>query len=376
MNVKAPQISMLKLFLLMISSYILLGANTAMADIGSVSVSSVTDSSMNVTWTAPSGNYQLSGSTPHYKICYKEAGQWVNACSGGTVVYSNTTNITLTGLDPVTEYKIKVYCHCEKKNIFGNWKNPKWRKIGVNYSTTSPVAIPNTFLITDSSPTSLDVQATHIDMPDFDAVRICYKKKWTLVTNFVPTCGSLIPEAYWGTNTASLGYFDVAAINPVNTVVAPNVNLADCTRYRVTGLGVNGAFMQLIYNQIGTTLGSTSGKCGFWNMFKMVVTDHDHDVLPAYAKYVDGFYKGGLFSHLAESYNKELYRAQSILLADNEDLKNTQTLLTYLVETDAEEFNQWQQDLASQRGPMSMEQYIEKEFPKTYYMLKDELNVK
>ena len=356
-------------------------SSLAQAGIGSVTVNSVTDTTINLSWTVPSGNYQLSGSTPNYKICYEESGTWATVCGGGVVNYANTNSYNITGLDPNKSYKIRVKCHCKKKNIWGNWVNPKWRNIGTNVTSTNAVTsggtgggtstIPSNLIITGSTSFSLDVSMTHNEMPLFDFVRVCYKKKYKIVTGFDSTCYTN-PGFTWLYSDNKLGWFETAPAVPLNATVHPSIDLKKCTRYKVIAYGklANGVALK-----IGESEARTGVFCGFFNKSQLVVNDHMEDVLAAYVEKLERFYRMPLFTYLSENYDQNLLEAREVLLNDGDDIRNAVNLLEYLVESGSETYSTWQQDPELNQNNLSLDLFLAQNFPKINEQLAEEILV-
>ena len=351
------------------------------AGIGSVTVNSVTDTSINLSWTPPSGNYQLSGATYNYKICYEESGTWATVCGGGVVNYSNTNSYNITGLDPSKTYKIRVKCHCERKNIWGNWVNPKWRNIGTNVTSTNAASsggtgggtstIPSNLIITGSSSFSLDASLTHNEMPLFDFVRVCYKKKYKIVTGFDSTCYSN-PAFTWLYSDNKLGWFETAPSVPLNVTVHPSIDLKKCTRYKVIAYGklANGVALK-----IGESEARTGVSCGLFNKSQLVVNDHVEDVLAAYVEKLERFYQKPLFTHLLENYDPTLLEAREVFLNDGDDIRNGINLIEYLVESGSETYSTWQQEAELNKNNLSLDSFLARNFPKINEQLAEEILV-
>jgi len=376
MNTNVKQYNLIRL----LAAIVLLSISSlTQAGIGSVTVNSVTDTSINLSWTPPSGNYQLSGASSNYKICHEESGTWATVCGGGVVNYSNTNNYTITGLDPNKSYKIRVKCHCEKKNIWGNWVNAKWRNIGTNVTSTNAASsggtgggtstIPANLIITGSTSFSLDVSMTHNEMPLFDFVRVCYKKKYKIVTGFDSVCYTN-PGPTWLYSDNKLGWFETAPAVPLNATVHPSIDLKKCTRYKVIAYGklANGVALK-----IGESEARTGVSCGFFNKSQLVVNDHMEDVLAAYVAKLERLYRKSLFTHLAENYDQNLYEAREVILNDGDDIRNAINLIEYLVESGSNTYSTWQQEPELKNNNLSLESFLAANFPKINEQLAEEI---
>ncbi|WP_223786554.1 fibronectin type III domain-containing protein [Marinicella meishanensis] len=344
---------------------------TAQAGIGSVWVTGVTDDSISLSWTPPSGDYRLSNDLANdYMICHEVGGTWATICGGGTVNYTSATSFTITGLAASTEYKIRVKCHCEHRNIFGNWKNPKWRTIGTVYANTdasSTVPDPiSSYLITPGvTATTIDVEMDHTHMMWFSGTRICYKKRWNPVFDFAGKCQS-DPFGNWLYSDKNIGWIDDLPASPaLFTINPPTAGLKPCTQYKIVGFGD--------FIQIGETIVRTSGSCGFHNKSMLVLFDHA-DVLLAYAHALSGFYRQPLLDQLASTYDGHIYELQQALAHDTtENLQDNATLLAYLIEENQDLFELWQQDQRLRMAGLSLETYLQNHHPKLNRSLDEEI---
>lgn len=347
-------------------------ATTARAAIGSMWVDSVTDTSIEVSWSPPAGNYQLSGSTPSYMICWKVNGTWGTTCGSGAVATSNATTFVIPGLAASQTYKIRVKAHSRRQNLWGNWVSPKWRTVAVHVASTTappiPAFVPATLNISGSTATSLDVSLTHNDMPWFNTVRICYKKKWHPVLGFESNCQAN-PVWAWTNPSESLGWLDVAPSVPLTATLHPVVDLKDCRRYVVVAFGGLSPSQK-----IGEAQGNTGGLCGFFNMSAVVVADHTDDVLAAYAERLNTHYRKPLFDHLAQEYDGSLYELREIFRQNHDgDLSNTATMLTFLIETDSPLYAEWQTEPGLVRAGLALESFVANAYPELYRSLEEEL---
>lgn len=356
---------------------ILLSLN-AHAGIGSVWSGGTTDSSIDVAWTPPSGNYQLSGSTPHYKICYKKKGTLAFVCNANPPQTSNSTTHTLSGLDEDTTYKVRVKCHCERKKLFGGWGWARWRNISTmevttNESSSDPTYTPSSLNITGTGLFSLDVALEHNDMGLFESVRLCHKRKYSAILNFETKCAHY-PAGSWLYSDHNVGWMEATPAQPLTTTVHDTVNLKPCTKYDVVGFGyyVGGGF-----DKIGDAEARTNGSCGFMNIFQILVSDHVSDVLVSYAETLDQLYGGGLYSHLVEHYDENLQVArESIRKDEQEDIADTLTLLKVLVESDSPLLVEWQKEEVLTSKGLSIEDFVEREYPRLYREINEELRVR
>ena len=354
---------------------VFLASFSVFAGIGTISVDGVTDSSITFHWTPPSGDYQLSGSTPHYKICYEVQGTAALICNANPPQTTNITSHTLTGLNPGTLYRIRVKCHCERRNIWGNWKNPKWRNIATIVTSTdetspTPTYIPSSLTISDPTFFSLDTTLTHNDMNLFNSVRICYKRKYSGIINFNNKC-AYDPFGNWLYSDHNVGWQEEVPAQPLLTTLHPTANLKPCTKYDAVGFGyyIGGGF-----DLIGEAQGKTNGNCGFFNKSQVLIGDHLSDVVMLYAKQLDRAYPQGVFNHLAKYYDNSMEVARkSIIKEYREDIADTLTLLTFLVESESKIYGAWQQEDYLVSQGLSIADFLEREFPRLSREINDEL---
>ncbi|WP_347331737.1 fibronectin type III domain-containing protein [Marinimicrobium locisalis] len=349
----------------------------AHAGIGSVWSGGVTDSSITVAWTPPSGNYQLSGNTPYYKVCYKKKGTLPFICSANPPQTSNSIPHTLSGLDANTTYKIRVKCHCERKKLFGGWGWDRWRNISTMEVTTNASSVgsytPSSFAITGTGLFSLDVTLEHDDMDIFESVRICHKKKYSTVFDFEYSCAHY-PGVTWSYSDHTVGWMEATPAQPLTATVHPTASLKPCTKYDVVGFGYypGGGF-----DKIGEAEARTKGSCGFMNIFQMLVSDYASDVLVSYAESLDQFYDGGLYPHLVEHYDENLKVARDSIRKDyQEDIADTLTLLKVLVESESPILERWQEEERLNAKGLSIERFMESEHPRLYRQLNQELQTR
>jgi len=347
-------------------------AINANAGLGAVWTTGVTENSITVSWTPPSGDYRLSNDWVHdYMVCYEVGGTWATVCGGGTVNYTSATSYTITGLSPETEYKIRVKCHCERRNMWGNWKNPKWRTIGTNRSSTvaaSPDPDPITSYIITPHVTSfsIDVEMDHTLMPYFSNARICYKKRWNPVIDFNAKCQTN-PVMSWLYSDQQLGWMDTAPASPSLFTIAPGyTGLKHCTQYNIVGFGDA--------SLIGETMVRTSGLCGFFNKSIMILVDHSDDVLVDYATALEVFYNKSLLEYLGTNYENSLFElAQTFSQNQQENLQDNTTLLAYLIEVNSDLYDRWQQEPALKQAGLTLDSFLQHHYPELNQSLEEEL---
>ena len=187
---------------------------------GSVWAGTVIDSSISFDWSDPSGQLRHASSLPKYEICYKPAGAWFGSCNQGDVIYTSQKPYVLTGLSADQAYKIKVFTYTEKKNWLGKWKNPEYRKVGTLTQSTmksTSVAHQGNLTFLGGTAASITVRTSWSHPTDFDFLRACYKKTWSLAA-LTSTCRKLDgPKDSWSQSTAERGWLDVQPALPVVT---------------------------------------------------------------------------------------------------------------------------------------------------------------
>jgi hypothetical protein len=364
-----------KLFQLTVLFALFVLSQSAQAGIGSVWVTGVTDDSISISWTPPAGDYRLSNDVANdYMICHEVGGTWATICGGGTVNYTSATSFTITGLSASTEYKIRVKCHCEHRNIWGNWKNPKWRTVGTLFATTdAPTTVPDPismYLITPAvSPSTIDVEMNHTNMWTFSETRICYKKRWNPVYDFANKCKT-DPFGNWLYSDKNIGWIDDLPASPaLFTIDPPPSGLKRCTQYKIVGFGD--------WTFIGEAMVRTSGLCGFHNKSALILQDHAEDVLQEYALALESFYGSPLLDHLARRYDPSLYDMHLAFSEDgSDDLRDNATMLAYLIEANSDLYEQWQQDQSLRQAGLSMELFLHNYHPQLNRSLDEELSNK
>lgn len=350
-------------------------ASAVEASFGSVWSTSATETTITINWTSlPYGKYKWSGSYPKYKICYKKAGQWVGSCSAHTVT-TNSKPYTITGLESGTSYKIKVYSHTLKKNIWGNWKNPKFRKVGtLTQSTQTSVAHTGTLSIVGATDSSLDVKVTYSHPSDFENIRVCYKKTG-LPISLNAKCSQSDIVTPWTASNKNRGWLEVTSVSNVEMTLHPWTPLSKCRNYKVVAYGfpVGSSFGIEIGNHV---IGRTNGSCWWW-LKKGIVTEisNDHpEVLSAYVEKVNASYedKGtSLFSHLANQYPVLSQVERKLITEDSNDssFNNPFELLDYLSDSQTDVLRAWQEEEGLKEAQLDLETFTKTEFPEVAELL-------
>jgi hypothetical protein len=369
-------------FLIALLLFISASAAKAFGSVWSVATGT-TDTTIQINWTAlPYGKYKWSGSYPKYKICFKIAGSWVNACNANTIT-TNSKPYTITGLTPNTSYKIKVYSHTLKKNWRGKWKRPKFRKVGTLIQSTEETlptedgtSHTSTVAIVGATDSSLDVQVTYSHPSEFEYIRICYKKRWAWISLNARCKDQDGIVSSWNVSNKKRGWWDVTSVSSLEVTLHPNTDLKKCRQYKVVAYGFPPDIDFGV--PIGThVIGKTSGCNNKWflskGMIGEVILNHPQ-VLNSYVEKVNVLYKNQgmtLFSHLAKQYPNLLSsNIQQVFVKDADgDLNDTFTLFDYLQENQVDVLHAWQKEGQLKKAQLDLETFIEKEFPEVVQLL-------
>jgi hypothetical protein len=204
----------------------------------------------------------------------------------------------------------------------------------------------------------------------FNSVRICYKRKYSGIINFNNKC-AYDPFGNWLYSDHNVGWQEEVPAQPLLTTLHPTANLKPCTKYDAVGFGyyIGGGF-----DLIGEAQGKTNGNCGFFNKSQVLIGDHLSDVVMLYAKQLDRAYPQGVFNHLAKYYDNSMEVARkSIIKEYREDIADTLTLLTFLVESESKIYGAWQQEDYLVSQGLSIADFLEREFPRLSREINDEL---
>ena len=351
-------------------------ANAA-GGIGSVWSTGHDDSSISVTWTVPSGNYNHVGSS--YKVCYRKT-PTINVCGGPAPGFPATNSFTATGLTSDTEYKFKVWCFCEKKNWLGKWKDAKWRKIGTYKQSTSPEPVVDVLVSSISvvavSPgasqfdASFDVQVTYTNPAPFEFIRTCYKKLGNM-TSMNSICSDRDqPSTSWVTSDHGRGWLDVEPA-PSGTIFSFG-SLKQCKQYKV----VSYAFYDNIDTgiKLGETNAHTPGDCKANKMAVVIVNDYDDTILDEYIELVSPHYEQNLFHYLSAEYDPELVTAHKLMMdEDRVDIVQPKALIEYLIGSDSRVWDSWQQESYLVERRFTLDSFVADNYPELYMDILDDL---
>lgn len=350
-------------------------ANAA-GGIGSVWSTSHDDSSISITWTVPSGNYNHVGS--NYKICYRKT-PTMNVC-GGVTDFSATNSFTASGLTSDEEYKFKVWCFCEKKNWLGKWKDAKWRKIGTYKQSTSPEPVVDVLVSSISvvavSPgatqfeASIDVQVTYTNPAAFEFIRTCYKKLGNM-TSMNSICSDRDqPPTSWVTSDHGRGWLDVEPA-PSGTIFSFG-SLKQCKQYKV----VSYAFYEDIDTgiKLGETNVHTPGDCKANKMAVVIVNDYDDTLLDEYIELISHHYEQNLFHYLSAVYDPDLVTAHKLMMdEDGVDIVQPKALIEYLIGSDSRIWDDWQQESYLVEQRLTLDGFVADNYPELYEDILDDL---
>lgn len=364
-----------KLFLSALMLCVSSVANAA-GGIGSVWSTSHDESSISITWTVPSGNYNHVGS--NYKVCYRKT-PTLNVC-GGVTDYSATNSFTATGLDSDDEYKFKVWCYCEKKNWLGKWKDAKWRKIGTYKQSTSPEPVVDVLVSSISvvavSPgatqfdASIDVQVNYTNPAAFEFIRTCYKKLGNM-TSMNSICSDRDqPPTSWVTPDHGRGWLDVDPA-PSGTIFSFG-SLKQCKQYKV----VSYAFYDNIDTgiKLGETNVHTPGDCKANKMAVVIVNDYNDTLLNEYIELISPHYEQHLFQYLSAVYGPELLTAHKLMMEeDGVDIVQPKALIEYLIGSDSRIWDDWQQESQLVEQRLTLDGFVADRYPELYEDILDDL---
>ncbi|ACA85691.1 fibronectin type III domain-containing protein [Shewanella woodyi] len=363
----------------LVSSILLLffcgGANAA-GGIGSVWATASDDSSISITWSVPSGDYDHVGS--NYKVCYRKT-PTVNVCGVGPY-YEASNSYHATGLSSGTEYKFKVWCYCKKRNWRGKWKDAKWRKIGTYKQSTSPEPEPDVLVssisVVDVAPgaskfeASIDVEVTYTNPAAFEFVRVCYKKLGNM-SSMNSICSKRDqPPISWTSSDHGRGWLDIAPA-PSGTIFSFG-SLKQCRQYKV----VSYAFYDGVDTglKLGETNVHTPGDCKANKMAVVIVDDYSETILHEYAQMMSHYYDEHLFQHLAMQYDQELFTAQKLMMEEQRvDIVQPKALIEYLVSSDSQVWDRWQQERSLVEQRLTLDAYMQDKYPELYSDILDDL---
>lgn len=354
---------------------------TAYADIGVINVHQITHNSITISRTINTNSYQPAGGEDN-KICWKKDSNTFGIICHVNSDTTDDNSFTITELEPNTTYKIKLKCYCRKKTVFNNFAFLRWRTVTTITVKTAPEPSPSTpyssLSVFDITKHTAKTRLTHDNMLDFNWVGVCYRKKWQVnFTTFVNGCRNTsmwFNNPYWGGAGFRFGELNVAPywVDANNSVLVPldhwqNKTLEDCTRYKIMAIALDDEFEWV--TDIGAmTEIKTLGKCSGFLFFKMSNTIvHDYEeVFEQYARSIDVFYRKSLFDVLVE-YDESLDETRELLMRDEqEDIRQTSVLLTYLIETESHLYDHWQNSREIRENRMSLENYIEDHYPRLF----------
>jgi len=355
---------------------------------GSVWVTSHTSTTIDIGWSDPDGiDYRYCGGD--IKICYKELDDGVPEAACGNGGYTLITPITpahfitISGLSPSTRYKFKVYVKAEKLNLFNNWKNCEWRKVGtLKQETDAPPAAAHidNLAVTGTGQFTIVATVTSNHSGDYDMIRVGYKRTWThwLLNNTIKQRDD--PESEWGERDPRRGWIDMPAAPVVSFEID---SLAACRQYKLVAYGFRPGV------QLGELLGEANGRtgasCKTFDISALVIDNHE-DVLESYANALHALYCSALpsqrklsgqvaldgcdttvvFNHVVIDH-PELYDDYLAMIDEGDRLSGDYETIEYLEQRDGEVYDEWQGELFAVE--MDLPQYVQREYPAVYAAL-------
>lgn len=349
---------------------------------GSVWTTAVTNSSITIDWTDPTGDYRYVSGTPSFEICYKVGGSLEGACNGGTVISTTQKPYQISGLQPGTNYKIKVFGFTEHKNWFGKWRDPDFRKVGtLTQSTTFQVVLPeNSVRISGTSAYGMDVEVTVPNPQDYAFIRVCYKNEWYLtLANFCTTCfGYQGPQLGWGGSSENLGWVQSPPAGQKTTFHL--VNLKKCRQYKVCAYGFApgpAADGNLIgeakaHTGIGCLMIALDSVTSIRDVITDPIEDNYEDVLVQYDSAVTAFYGGtSIFDHVAATHS-ELIVDRAAFEDEGNDFTTGFDVLRFLIQGRRDIFDQWQSESPLVTARLTLDLWLHDSHPDLYAALLDE----
>ncbi len=222
---------------------LLAAAPVKAAGFGNVGVdqTTVTDTSVTLSWSRPSGKFAYCGApaSDQHLVCWRKSSQWTkNPCNvNQTPVDLASSSHLVSGLTTGTRYKFEVHARATKKG-----KKCKYRQVGkVHQVVVAPPTVPEIRVghveVTDFDDVSMDVDVSWSHPVDHDLVRSCYRERFIdngstySLKNLCERRDAWISPA---NNIPTLGYGEFASSpNVVNSFAFDD--LLQCTRYVIEG---------------------------------------------------------------------------------------------------------------------------------------------
>ena len=347
---------------------------------GSVWVSGVTNTTIQVDWSEPTDKYAHCAAPHLYQVCIKEAGTLQDKCDNGSATTTTTKPYTFGGLVAAERYKVAVYTLATK-----NGKNCEFRKVATLKQETRndpPPASPVFGLsITDTSVSSLDVRVQHSIPSQLASLRVCYRRTW-LALGLNVRCQEVVP--FVPSLNPWRGYVDATPPVLADQTI-PLSGLLSCRQYKVVAYGLNASGVAVL--KIGEANAHTDGTCKHL-MDDSYVTDSlddDHDFDPDsfmgpqtnlaqdYLQATDSFYdmSGGTQAHLEATY-PDVADEIAELEADGDPVSDEQDLFAYLLDERLEVFESWQQEADLRANDLNSAAWLAANDPALYADLLEE----
>lgn len=333
---------------------------------GTVVAEANAEDKITISWSEPSGKLRHASNPPKYEICYKEVKTWKGSCAHEKPIYTSSRPYPLTGLTPEKCYKIKVSTYTEKKNLFGKWKNPRYRKVSTVTQCTPKLNLtePDGYIeFFDATASSATVRAYWSHPQLLERIVVCYKKTWYpwLDATLNPSCTRLEkPNSNYGW----------AEFREPATHFSPVLikNLDPCRQYRFQAYAFYRGGGQV---QFGKAIkGHTPGKCRI-SLFSLFI-DSD-DLLPLeYVHEVETFYDRTLPEQILEEY-PQLRREHHLLQLSDEEVSESLIFLDYLMESHPDVVDAWQNEASLREAGLGLDQYLESRDPQLLRILQEDL---
>lgn len=337
---------------------------------GSVAVVAKTNTSITVDWTDPDGSeYRKCGNAD-----YKFEIRWGKFFSGGistTTLCCPTTKpyaIPLT-LEPSTEYRITVFVKAEKKNVFGNWRNCEFRKIGsVTQVTDASSSASDNVAVSGSDLSSIEVTVTVANPGQFEFIRVGYKKTNSIWDLHNTLKGSSRPEEQWEESDSRRGWIDITPAH--SPTIVEFGALASCRAYKLVAYGFPAGVE--IGTRLGEAVGSTGAACRTFDMSSLLAANH-RAVFEDYAVRVASFHAErctSIFGHIAAGYPQIL--EDFSVPSDGDTLETGYDTLDYLIDLQPSVYGSWQNEPELRAAGLDLPNFLLAHYPSLFAALMEE----
>ncbi|MCX6829631.1 MAG: T9SS type A sorting domain-containing protein [candidate division Zixibacteria bacterium] len=319
----------------------------------------VTQTSMKINWTYPSGNHRWY---PHNQAYYI-----VNWDTKSVDLHGNS--YTIAGLTCNTKYKIEVQGLLQKRNILGWWGTPQMVTLyGCPFwKWTSPCIPPHGDLwVSIATASTLTANVTWSHPSNFNMIRIGYKRLFDPVVSFYDICKNRgWPPPNWTSNSAVRGWHDFPS-SSLNSYTF--TGLTHCREYLMVAYGFPPGINVGTYIDAGkwSTVGSIcEGAIAYNGSIQSIVAEAlpDHkEVLEAYLAAVDSLYgDSSIVQHVVAMY-PELSEEVATLLAggiEEENLTDNTNFFEWMTYGHYGLFQQWQSEPALAAAGLKLEQFMQ-----------------